>query len=122
MSDLFSSLQTLMVDHIRLSLMNQIQNNRNTNNMTQSILLALVVGVVACIYENVMGDGKKGLLDVSVDWRSYIFRRHCIMFEGKHILGIDNFNRRPLTISNTFSNNFRSILFYVFERVCFEYY
>jgi len=106
-----------MVDHIRLSLISQIQNNRNANNMTQSILLALVVGVAAWIYESLSGDGKKNLSDISFEWRSYVFRKHSIVFEGKHILGIDNFNRRPLTISNTFSNNFRSILFYVLKNV-----
>jgi hypothetical protein len=82
MSDLFSSLQTLMVDHIRLSLINQIQNNRNSNNITQTILLALVVGIAASIYENLTGDGKKSLLDISIDWRSWVYRKHCIVFEA----------------------------------------
>ena len=117
MSEIFSSLQTLMVDHIRLYLMNQIQNNRNANNITQLILLALVVGVASWVYETVTGEGKKSILEISIDWRSYIYRKHSIVFEGKHIIGIDNFSRRPLTISNTFSKNFRSILYYVLKRV-----
>lgn len=117
MSEIFSSLQTLMVDHIRLYLMNQIQNNRNANNITQLILLALVVGITSWVYESLTVEGKKSILDISVDLRSYIFRKHSIVFEGKHITGIDNFSRRPLTISNTFSKNFRSILFYVLKRV-----
>jgi hypothetical protein len=106
-----------MVDHIRLSLISQIQNNRGSDNLTQTIFLALLVGIAAWLYDTVTGEGKKNLLDISIDWRSYVFRKHSIVFEGRHVLGIDNFNRRPLTISNTFSNNFRAILFHVLKNV-----
>lgn len=117
MSDLFGSLQTLMVDHIRLSLMNQIQQNRNTN-ISQLIFLALIVGIFSWFYESVSGgDGKKNFIHYYIDWQSYVYRKNTISFEGKHVTGIDNFSRRPLTVSNTFSTNFRAILFYILKRI-----
>lgn len=117
MSDLFGSLQTLMVDHIRLSLMNQIQQNRNTN-ISQLIFLALIVGIFSWFYESVSGgDGKKNFIHFYIDWQSYVYRKNTISFEGKHVTGIDNFSRRPLTVSNTFSTNFRAILFYILKRI-----
>lgn len=116
MSEIFGSLQTLMVDHIRLSLMSQIQKG-NTTNIAQLIVLAIVVGAASWLYESVTGEGQKGFRDFSLDWRSYVMRKHCIIIEGKHITGIDNYSRRPLTLQNTFSKNFRSILFHVVQRI-----
>lgn len=116
MSEIFSSLQTLMVDHIRLSLMTQIQQNKAIN-VPQLILLAIVVGAASWLYESVTGDGQKGLRNVSFDLRSYFMRKHSILIEGKHVTGIDHYSRRPLTISNTFSKNFRSILFNILQRI-----
>ena len=57
MSEIFASLQTLMIDHIRLSLMNQIQNNK-TSSITQLIMLAIIVGAASCIYDNFVGENK----------------------------------------------------------------
>lgn len=116
MSEIFGSLQTLMVDHIRLSLMSQIQKG-NTTNIAQLIVLAIVVGAASWLYESVTGEGQKGFRDFTLDWRSYIMRKHCIIIEGKHITGIDNYSRRPLTLQNTFSKNFRAILFHVVQRI-----
>jgi len=116
MSEIFGSLQTLMVDHIRLSLMSQIQKG-NTTNIAQLIMLAIVVGGVSWLYESVTGDGQKGWRDFSFDWRSYVMRKHCIVIEGKHVTGIDNYSRRPMTLANTFSKNFRAILFHVVQRI-----
>ena len=59
MSEIFGSLQTLMVDHIRLSLMSQIQN-KQTTNIAQLIILAIVVGAVSWLYDSLNGEGKKG--------------------------------------------------------------
>ena len=115
MSEIFGSLQTLMIDHIRLSLMSQIQKDK-TINVPQLIMLAIVVGVFSWLYESVTGENK-GVRSLSFDWRSYIMRKHCIIVEGKHVTGIDNFSRRPLTIQNTFSKNFRAILFQVVQQI-----
>jgi len=116
MSELFGSLQTLMIDHIRLSLMSQIQN-KQTTNIAQLIALALIVGAASWLYESITGEGKKSLQEISFDWRSYVFYKNCIIVEGKHVMGIDNYSRRPLTISNTFSKNFRAILFRVVKNI-----
>lgn len=116
MSEIFGSLQTLMVDHIRLSLMSQIQKG-NTTNIAQLIMLAIVVGSVSWLYESVTGEGQKGFRDFSLDWRSYVMRKHCIVIEGKHLTGIDNYSRRPIIIQNTFSKNFRAVLFHVVQRI-----
>ena len=116
MIEIFGSLQTLMVDHIRLSLMSQIQNNK-TSNIVQLVALAIVVGAVSWLYESVTGEGQKGWRDFSLDWRSYLMRKHCIIIEGKHCTGIDNYSRRPLTLQNTFSKNFRAILLHVVQRI-----
>lgn len=116
MSELFGSLQTLMVDHIRLSLMSQIQN-KQTVNIAQLIFLALLVGAASYVYESVTGDGQKNWQNISFDWRSYVMRKHCIILEGKHVTGIDSYSRRPLTLQNTFSKNFRSVLFTVLNKI-----
>ena len=116
MSEIFASLQTLMVDHIRLSLMNQIQNNK-TSSITQLIILALLVGAASCLYENISGDGRKGVLTTYIDWRQYLMHKYNVVIEGKNITSVDNFSRRPLTISNTFSKNFRAILYNVTNRI-----
>ena len=116
MSEIFGSLQTLMVDHIRLSLMSQIQKG-NTTNIVHLVILAIVVGAASWLYESVTGEGQKVGRDFSLDWRSYVMRKHSIVIEGKHITGIDNYSRRPLTLQNTFSKNFRAVLFHVVQRI-----
>jgi len=116
MSEIFGSLQTLMVDHIRLSLMSQIQNKQKVN-IAQLVLLALLVGAASIIYETVTGDGQKNWRDFAFDWRSYVMRKHSVVLEGKHITGIDQYSRRPLTLQNTFSKNFRAVLFTVLNRI-----
>jgi SpoVK/Ycf46/Vps4 family AAA+-type ATPase len=116
MSEIFGSLQTLMVDHIRLSLMSQIQKG-NTTNIAQLIVLAIVVGAASWLYESFTGDGHKGWKELSFDLRSYVMRKHSIVIEGKHVTGIDNYSRRPITLANTFSRSFRSILFEVVQRI-----
>lgn len=116
MSEIFGSLQTLMVDHIRLSLMSQLQNKQKVN-IAQLVLLALLVGAASIIYETVTGEGQKNWRDISIDWRSYVLRKHSIVLEGKHITGIDHYSRRPLTLQNTFSKNFRAVLFTVLNRI-----
>lgn len=116
MSEIFASLQTLMVDHIRLSLMNQIQNNK-TSSITQLIILALLVGAASCLYENISGEGNKGWRNPYFDWRQYVMRKHSIIIEGKHVTSIDNYSRRPITLSNTFSKNFRAISYNVTNHI-----
>jgi len=96
--------------------MSQLQN-KQTVNIAQLVLLAIVVGVASVIYETVTGDGQKNWRDLSFDWRSYVLRKHSIVLEGKHITGIDSYSRRPLTLQNTFSKNFRAVLFTVLNRI-----
>jgi len=105
-----------MVDHIRLSLMTQIQNKKTTN-VAQLVLLAILVGVVAWVHESMTGEGQKSWRDLSFDWRSYIIRKNSIVLEGKHITGIDHYSRRPLTLQNTFSKSFRAVLFTVLNKI-----
>jgi ATP-dependent 26S proteasome regulatory subunit len=96
--------------------MSQIQKG-NTTNIAQLIALAIVVGAASWLYESVTGDGQKGVRDFSLDWRSYFMRKHCIIVEGRHVTGVDNYSRRPITLANTFSKNFRAILFHVVQRI-----
>lgn len=116
MSEIFSSLQTLMVDHIRLSLMSQIQNNKNVN-MPQLIILAIVVGAAAWLYDSVTGENSKGIRNISLDFRSYFMRKRSIKLEGKHVTGIEMYSRRPIVISNTFSKSFRAVLFHAIKNI-----
>ena len=96
--------------------MSQIQKG-NTTNIAQLVMLAIVVGGVSWLYESVTGEGHKGFRDFSLDWRSYVMRKHSIVIEGKHVTGIDQYSRRPITLANTFSKNFRAILFHVVQRI-----
>ena len=117
MSEIFSSLQTLMVDHIRLALMNQIQQNKTTST-TRLILLAIVVGIVSWVYESITGDGQKiGIVNISLDFRSYFMKKHSMKIEGKHVTAIELYSRRPITVSNTFSKNFRAIMFHAINKI-----
>lgn len=116
MSEIFSSLQTLMVDHIRLSLMSQIQNNKNVN-MPQLIFFAILVGASACLYDSVTGENGKGFINISLDLRSYFMRKHSVKLEGKHVTGIEMYSRRPIVISNTFSKSFRAVLFHTINNI-----
>ena len=116
MSEIFSSLQTLMVDHIRLSLMSQIQNKKNIN-IPQLIILAIVVGVASWLYESVTGENSKGFRNISLDFRSYFMKKHSIKLEGKHVTGIEMYSRRPIVISNTFSKSFRAVLYHAINNI-----
>ena len=116
MIEIFNSLQTLMVDHIRLSLMRQIQDKQNVN-MPQLIMLAIVVGVVSWLYDAVTGENGNGFRNVSLDLRSYIMKKYSIKLEGKHVTGIEMYSRRPIVISNTFSKSFRAVLYHAINNV-----
>jgi hypothetical protein len=116
MSEIFGTLQTLMIDHVRLSLMNQIRSGE-TIHIGKLVALALVVGVASWCYEYISSEGQKSLRDLSYEWRSYVQRKHVIVIEGKHSTGVDHYSRRPLVIANTFSKNFRAILFHVVKRL-----
>ena len=105
-----------MIDHVRLSLMNQIRNG-DTVSIGKLVALALIVGAASWFYEYVSAEGQKSLKDLSYEWRSYIQQKHCIIIEGKHVTGIDHYSRRPITLSNTFSKHFRAVLFHVVQNV-----
>jgi ATP-dependent 26S proteasome regulatory subunit len=96
--------------------MSQLQDKKTTN-IAQLIILAILVGGVSWLYESVTGDGKKSWRDVPFDWRSYVMRKHSISVEGKHLTCIENYSRRPLILQNTFTKNFRAILFHVVQRI-----
>jgi len=81
------------------------------------VMLAIVVGMASWLYDSIAGENRKGLRDISLDWRSYIQRKQSILIEGKYVTGIDNYSRRPITLANTFSKNFRAILFHVMQRI-----
>lgn len=107
------------MDHVRLSLMNQIRNG-DTIHIGKLVSLTLVVGIFAWFYEIVTGGGdsqKTGLKDFAYEWRSYVQKKHSMTIEGKHVTGIDHYSRRPITLANTFSRNFRAILFHVVQNV-----
>jgi hypothetical protein len=104
-----------MVDHIRLSLMSQIQNKQNIN-IPQLILLAIVVGVASWAYDTVNGEGNK-FRNISLDIRSYIMRKNSVKIEGKHVIGIELYSRRPIVVSNTFSKNFQAIMFHAINKI-----
>lgn len=117
MSEIFTSLQTIMTDHVRLSLMNQIRSGEKVN-VGKLVSITIVVGLIAWFYEMVTGDGQKGgIKEFMIEWRSYIKRKHCVSIEGKHVTGVDHYSRRPITLANTFSKNFRAVLFHVVQRV-----
>ena len=117
MSEIFSALQSIMMDHVRLSLMNQIRSGE-TVHIGKLVSITLLVGLVSWFYEMVTGDGQKaGLKEFAYEWRSYIQRKHCVSIEGKHVTGIDQYSRRPITLANTFSKNFRAILYHVVQNV-----
>lgn len=116
MSEVFTTLQTIMMDHVRLSLMNQIRNGE-TVHVGKLVALALLVGAFSWAYEFISGEGQKSLREVVCEWRSYIQRKHSVLIEGKHVTGIDNYSRRPITLANTFSRNFRAILFHIVQRL-----
>lgn len=106
-----------MMDHVRLTLMNQIRSGE-TIHFGKLISLTLVVGIFAWFYEMVTGDGQKGnIKDVLYEWRSFIQKKHSMNIEGKHMTGIDHYSRRPIILANTFSRNFRAILFHVVKNV-----
>jgi len=115
MSEIFGTLQQLMVDHVRLSLMAQIQNKQKVN-VPQLILLAIVVGIASWLYETVNHDGNK-FRNISLDIRSYIMKKYSIKIEGKHVIGIELYSRRPIVVSNTFSKNFRAIMFHAINKI-----
>jgi ABC-type Na+ transport system ATPase subunit NatA len=116
MSEIMTSLQTIVIDHVRLSLMNQLRNGESTN-IVKLVSVALVVGLVAWVYEYATGENQRGFKELIYEWRSYVQRKHCIIIEGKHATGIDHYSRRPITIANTFSKNFRAVLFHVVQHV-----
>jgi SpoVK/Ycf46/Vps4 family AAA+-type ATPase len=116
MSDIFGTLQTIMVDHVRLSLMSQIQQ-KQTVNIPQLICLAILVGLTSLLYETITGEEKRKIYNISLDWRTYFMYKHSVVFEGKHITSVEPFCRRPIILSNTFSKSFRAILFCILKNV-----
>lgn len=116
MSELFASLQTIVTDHVRLSLMNQIRNGESTS-MSKLISVALLVGAFSWAYEFISGEGQKSFRDIICEWRSFIQRKNVVLIEGRHVTGIDNYSRRPITLANTFSKNFRAILFHIVQNI-----
>ena len=116
MSEIMSSLQTIIVDHVRLSLMNQLRNGESTN-IVKLVYIALVVGLFAWAYEYATGENQRGFKELMYEWRSYVQRKHSIIIEGKHVTGVDHYSRRPITLANTFSKNFRAVLFHVVQHI-----
>lgn len=116
MSEIMTSLQTIIIDHVRLSLMNQLRNGESTN-IVKLISIALIVGLFAWVYEYATGENQRGFKELMYEWRSYVQKKHSIIIEGKYATGIDYYSRRPITLSNTFSKNFRAVLFHVVKHI-----
>lgn len=111
-----TSLQTIIIDHVRLSLMNQLRNGESTN-IVKLVSIALIVGLFAWVYEYATGENQRGFKELMYEWRSYVQKKHSIIIEGKYATGIDHYSRRPITLSNTFSKNFRAVLFHVVKHI-----
>jgi hypothetical protein len=96
--------------------MTQLKQNESTN-ISKLITIAIIVGIFSWIYEYATGEGKKSFRELAYEWRSLFQRRNCIIVEGKYATSVDQYSRRPITVSNTFSKNFRAILFEVVQRI-----
>jgi hypothetical protein len=44
-------------------------------------------------------------------------KKYSIKIEGKHVIGIELYSRRPIVVSNTFSKNFRAIMFHAINKI-----
>lgn len=115
MSDIFSTLQTLMIDNVRLSFMNQMRVGE-TPSMTRMVGLTLLVGLLSWAYDFLSGNYKSWRQWTS-ELRALIQPRNSITIEGKHVTAIDQYRRSPIVVSNTFSKTFRAIMFHIMKSV-----
>jgi hypothetical protein len=98
--------------------MNQIHKG-DTSNIYKFFLIGLLIFTASTVYEYLTGDYQRSFKDIIYEWKSIFNKKHVVLIEGKHVTGIDHFSRRPITLSNTFSKNFRAILYHVVKHIEF---
>lgn len=114
MSEIFSSIKPLIVDHIRLSLMQGI--SQKSSSIANLLCIFVAMSIVSWIYEH-FAENRQSIYAFKYAFMSTFYRRHTIQIEGKQTTAISSYNTRQVNVISLFSDNFKAILEYVLSRI-----
>jgi len=114
MSDFVNTLKTLLVDHIRLSLIQNIHSQSLPPKEMMVFGLLFLLGAV--VYENVV-ENRKMFVFLKFSWKSIWSKKHVVKLEGKQSTAISVYNTKLVNVVSMFSEHFKSILQYVVDNI-----
>lgn len=114
MSEIFSSIKPLIVDHIRLSLIQGI--SQKSSSIANLLCIFIAMTVVSWLYEQ-FAENRNSISTLKYAVWSSLYRRHSIYIEGKQTTAISSYNTRQVNVISMFSDNFKAVLEYVLLRI-----
>jgi hypothetical protein len=107
---MWHTLQTILLDHLRLSLMHQLTSGGASFHVT-----LFVIPLVAYLFYH--WEHKSMDKWIYHSFMGLTHRKYAIHIEGRHITALNTYWRRPIILSNTFTKNFLSMLHFVVYQV-----
>lgn len=114
MSDIFSTIKPLLVDHIRLSLIQGI--SQKSSSVVNLVCIFVALSVATWLYEH-FAENRKSIQALKYAAWSIFYRKRVIQIEGKQTTAISSYNTRQVNVISIFSDNFKAVLEYVLSRI-----
>lgn len=114
MSEIFNAIKPLLVDHIRLSLIQGI--NQKSSSIANILCIFIAMSVASWLYEQ-FAENRHSIYKIKYTFMSSFYRRHAIHIEGKQTTAISSYNTRQVNVISMFSDNFKAVLEYVLHRI-----
>jgi hypothetical protein len=114
MSEIFNSIKPLIVDHIRLSLMQGI--SQKSSSVANLLCIFVAMSVASWLYEQ-FAENRQSIYALKYTFMSTFHRKYVIQIEGKQTTAISMYNTRQVNVISMFSDNFKAVLEYVLLRI-----
>jgi hypothetical protein len=114
MSEIFNAIKPLIVDHIRLSLIQGI--SQKSSSIANLLCIFVAMSVASWLYEQ-FAENRKSIYSLKYTFMSTFHRRYTIQIEGKQTTAISTYNTRQVNVISMFSDNFKAVLEYVLQRI-----
>jgi ATPase family associated with various cellular activities (AAA) len=114
MSEIFNAIKPLIVDHIRLSLIQGI--SQKSSSIANLLCIFIAMSVASWLYEQ-FAENRQSIYTLKYTFMSTFYRRYTIQIEGKQTTAISTYNTRQVNVISMFSDNFKAVLEYVLHRI-----
>jgi hypothetical protein len=125
MNDFFDPLKNIILDNVRLALMQRIQRDQTMSlpDLVSMAMYAMGIAVGMTIYHWIMYCKHQSLAHIqklySMRWAQFGKQRKRLVLTGKYTMNLSPFGRKMTSMKTHFSENFRGILHHILTDLVF---